>query len=93
MDRADPGTAVSHTCTTWSLRGMRPSAQTHRVCGELGRVIVDISDPDEGGGRVGQAVGGVSLHVGGLDDQGVLGDFLEMGKKGNAQWTQGGDNI
>lgn len=60
-----------------SLAGSRPSARTHRVCGELGRVVVDVRDPDDGGGRVGQAVGGVSLHVGGLDDQCVLGDFLK----------------
>lgn len=54
-------------------------AQTdaYRVGGEFRRVVVDVSDPDDGGGRVGQAVGGVALHVGGLDDQRVLRDFLQ----------------
>lgn len=67
-----------------------PSAETHRVCGELGGVVVDVSDPDEGGGRVGQAVGGVSLHVSGLDDQGILGDFLKAEKKRKNAQGMGG---
>lgn len=56
-------------------------ALTHCVCGEFWGVVVDISDPHDGGGCVGQTVGGVSLHVGGLDDQGVLGDFLKAEQK------------
>lgn len=51
--------------------------ETYRVCGELRGVVVDVSNPDDSGGCVGQAICGVSLHVRGLDDQGVLGDFLE----------------
>lgn len=49
---------------------------TYCLCGELWSIVVDISDPDDGGGGVGEAVGGVPLHVRGLDDQGVLRDFL-----------------
>lgn len=51
------------------------------ICGEFRRVVVDISYPDDSGGSVGKAVGGVSLHVSGLDDQGVLRDFLEINRK------------
>lgn len=51
--------------------------ETYCVCGELRGVVVDVGNPDDSGGCVGQTVGGVSLHVRGLDDQGVLGDFLE----------------
>ncbi len=50
---------------------------THCVCGEFRWIVVDISNLDDSGGRVGQAVGGVSLHVCSLNDQCVLGDFLE----------------
>lgn len=52
-------------------------AETYSVRGELWWVVVDVGDPDDGGGSVGQAVGGVALHVGGLDDQRVLRDFLQ----------------
>lgn len=54
---------------------------TYCVCGELRGIVIDIGDPDDSGGRVGQAVGGVSLHVRRLDDQGILGDFLETNKE------------
>lgn len=64
------------------LRGCCSSAGTHCVCGELGGVVIDISDPDDSGGCVGQTICGVPLHVGGLDDQGVLGDFLKTKTKG-----------
>lgn len=53
------------------------STDTYRVRGEFGRVVIDVGDPDDSGGGVGQAVGGVALHVGGLDDQRVLRDFLQ----------------
>lgn len=59
----------------------RSQAETHHVCGELGGVVVDVGDPDDGGGGVGQTVGGVPLHVCGLDDQGVLGHFLKTGTR------------
>lgn len=50
---------------------------TYCLCGELWSIVIDISDPDDGGGSVGKAVGGIPLHVRGLDDQSVLRDFLE----------------
>lgn len=50
---------------------------TYRVGGEFWWVVIDVGDPDDRGGGVGQAVGGVALHVGGLDDQRVLRDFLQ----------------
>lgn len=94
------------TCPHWgstqsfrtALRGLTgncSSAGTHCVCGELGGVVVDIGDPDDRGGRVGQTVGGVPLHVGGLDDQGVLGDFLKTQTRGQVggrqpSWTKCG---
>lgn len=51
--------------------------RTYGVCGEFRRVVVDVGDSDDSGGRVGQAVRWVSLHICSLDDQGVLGDFLQ----------------
>lgn len=51
--------------------------RTYCVCGKVRKVVVDVVDPDNGGGSVGEAVGRVSLHVGGLEDEGVLGDFLK----------------
>lgn len=51
------------------------------MCGELRRIVIDISNPDHSGGCVGQAICGVSLHICSLDDQGVLGDFLEANRK------------
>lgn len=54
---------------------------THSVRGELGRVVVDVSDPDDSGGSVGQSIGWVPLHICSLDDQGVLCDFLETRTK------------
>lgn len=70
------------------LKGSCSSAGTHCVCGELGGVVIDIGDPDDSGGCVGQTVGGVPLHVSGLDDQGVLGDFLETKTKEQALMEQ-----
>ena len=49
---------------------------TYRLGCELGWVVVDVGDPDDGGGCVGQAVQCGSLHVCGLDDQRVLWHFL-----------------
>lgn len=51
---------------------------THSVSGELWGVVVDVGDPDDGGGGVGEAVHWASLHIRSLEDQGVLGDFLEQ---------------
>lgn len=59
-----------------SHEGGRKREKTYCVSGELRRVVIDISDPDHSGGSVRQAVRGVSLHVSGLDDEGVVGDFL-----------------
>ena len=53
----------------------------YRFVGELRRVVIDVGDGDEGGGRVGEAVVQVALHVRGLDYGGVLGDFLWMGER------------
>lgn len=50
---------------------------THCLCGELRWVVVDVRHSDDGGGRVGKAVHWVSLHISGLDDQGVLRHFLK----------------
>lgn len=49
---------------------------THRPGGQHGRVVIDVCDRDDGGGGVGEAEVQVSLHVCGLHDDGVLGDFL-----------------
>lgn len=54
---------------------------THRSDGQFWRIVVDVGDADEGGGRVGQAEVEVALHVGGLDDDGVLGHFLESQRR------------
>jgi len=61
---------------------------TYCVGGELRRVVVDVGDPDDSGGGVGQAVRGVPLHVRRLDDQRVLGDFLETQNEESQQLTQ-----
>lgn len=58
---------------------------TYRVCGEFRGIVIDVGDPDDSGGSVGQAIGGVSLHVRSLDDKGVLGDFLEIENKEGQQ--------
>lgn len=50
---------------------------TYCVCGEFRGVVIDVSNPDDSGGSVGQAIGGVAFHVCSLDDQSVLGDFLQ----------------
>lgn len=55
----------------------RDGQETHRPGGQLGRVVVDVGHRDEGGGCVGQAKVQVPLHVCGLDDDDVLGHFLE----------------
>ena len=63
---------------------------TYCVCSEFRGIVVDISDPDDSGGSVGQAVGGVPLHVCSLDDQRVLSDFLQTENKESQQldtWT------
>lgn len=52
-------------------------ALTHRSDGQFGRIVVDVGDADEGSGCVGQTKVEVALHVSGLDDDGVLGHFLE----------------
>lgn len=49
---------------------------THRPGGQHGRVVVDVCDRDNSGGGVGEAKVQVSLHICGLHDDGVLGDFL-----------------
>lgn len=58
---------------------------TYCVCGEFRGIVIDIGDPDDSGGSVGQAIGGVSFHVRSLDDQSVLGDFLEIENKEGQQ--------
>lgn len=54
---------------------------SYRLCSELWWIVVDVSDSDDSSGCVGEAVHGVALHVSGLDDQCVLGDFLLMKKE------------
>lgn len=49
---------------------------THRPGRQHGGVVVDVRDRDDGGGGVGEAKVQVALHVRGLHDDGVLGDFL-----------------
>lgn len=51
-------------------------ASTHRPGGQHGRVVVDVLDGDDGGGRVGEAKVQVALHVSRLHDDGVLWHFL-----------------
>lgn len=51
-------------------------ASTHRPGGQHGRVVVDVLDGDDGGGRVGEAEVQVALHVRRLHDDGVLRHFL-----------------
>ena len=51
--------------------------QSHRVSGELWRVVVDVCDADHCSSRVRQTVCGVSLHVSCLDHQSVLSHFLQ----------------
>lgn len=53
------------------------SRQTHRPGGQHGRVVVDVLDGDDGGGRVGEAKVEVALHVCRLHDDGVLWHFLQ----------------
>lgn len=55
---------------------MRCKFVSYHFSGKLWRIVIDVCDFDDGGGRVGEAVHGVALHVGGLDDQGVLRHFL-----------------
>ena len=54
---------------------------SHRFSSKLWRVVINVSDSDDGGGSVGEAVHGVALHVGGLNDQRVLRHFLERKTK------------
>jgi len=49
---------------------------THGSDGQFWGVVVDVGDADESRGRVGQSEVQVALHVGRLDDDGVLGHFL-----------------
>lgn len=53
-----------------------PRSSTHRPGRQHGGVVVDVGDRDDGGGGVGEAKVQVALHVRGLHDDGVLGDFL-----------------
>lgn len=65
-------------------RGLTHNAEarhTHRFGVKLWRVVVDVSDGDEGRGRVRQAEVEVALHVCGLHDQCVLRHFLQNDKK------------
>lgn len=50
---------------------------THRSDGQFWRIVVDVVDANEGGGCVGQTKVEIALHVRGLDDDSVLGHFLE----------------
>lgn len=59
----------------FSLPGW-PCRSTHRPGRQHGGVVVDVGDRDDGGGGVGEAKVQVALHVRGLHDDGVLGDFL-----------------
>lgn len=52
-------------------------APAHRSGRQLRRVVIDVRHGDDGGGGVGQPEVQVALHVGGLDDDSVLGDFLQ----------------
>lgn len=58
---------------------------THRPGRQHGGVVVDVRDRDDGGGGVGEAEVQVALHVRGLHDDGVLGDFL----RGDADTQRG----
>lgn len=49
---------------------------SYHFSSKLGRIVIDVCDFDDSGGRIGEAVHGVALHVSGLDDQGVLRHFL-----------------
>lgn len=49
----------------------------HRSDRQFWRIVVDVVDANEGGGCVGQTEVEVALHVCGLDDDSVLGHFLE----------------
>lgn len=54
---------------------------TYSVGGEFWWIVVDVAQPDDGRGGIGKAVHGVALHIGGLDDQCVLRNFLEREAK------------
>lgn len=50
---------------------------SYRLSSKLWWIIINVSDSDDSCGCVGEAVHGVALHVGGLDDQCVLRYFLK----------------
>ena len=50
---------------------------SYRLSSKFWRIVINISDSDDSSCCVGEAVHGVALHVSGLDDQCVLGHFLE----------------
>lgn len=68
-------------CASLSLRLLcwcpRCEFVSYRLSSKLWWIVVNVSDSDDSGGCVGEAVHGVALHVSGLDDQGVLRHFLE----------------
>ncbi len=49
---------------------------THSLSGELWSVVIDIQQAYDSSGGIGQTIRGVSLHVGSLNDQGVLRHLL-----------------
>lgn len=49
----------------------------YRLSSKLWWIVINVSDSDDSGGCVGEAIHGVTLHVSGLDDQRVLRHFLE----------------
>lgn len=49
---------------------------THSLSGELWSVVIDIQQAYDSSGGVGETIRGVSLHVGSLNDQGVLRHLL-----------------
>lgn len=55
---------------------------THSLSGKLRNVVIDIQQAYDSSGGVGQTICGVSLHIGSLNDQGVLRDLL-LGTKKN----------
>lgn len=55
---------------------------THSLSGKLRSVVIDIQQAYDSSGGVGQTIRGVSLHIGSLNDQGVLRHLL-LGTKKN----------
>lgn len=54
------------------------SLGTHCFRVQLRRVVVDVSNANEGRGSVGQAEVQAALHIGGLNYDGVLRHFLKQ---------------